>query len=470
MMLRRSRRTVPLVAALAFAAVAVPAQGAALKPNMTMVPPYQVQMTTDGSGASFVAFGAAISNKGPGILKVEGLLNPGSNPAQMDAKQILMTTNDLNTAHVDSEVDHVGTLQFSPSASHNHWHYLHFENYQLLSVPNLDFVAPTRKTGFCLSGLNKGAYCAGGNPNATQIGWNDNSGGNPNPSTSAMGIMPQGAPMTSNQSSSDDYDPTIEGQDIEITNVPNGRYCLSFTVNPDNKIVETNYADNGSSTFVDVGGTPGGTRTLSQPVDSEGDPVGFSSSSTCGLTKPIGGGGSGGSGSGSGGGNGSGSGGGTTAKVKALTRRMAAKLTRRALKTQLRHSPSGLTGVCRTHGKSKAVCKVSFSSAKAKYSGSVTITQKVRAGQLRWYYKISVKRVRRGACAASGKCPTRVRTKTTFGGVLGAKASSKAAVRAAGYSARRLPTRQDAAWPAWYLLKLNNTPTPLAPLPLPPVR
>ena len=442
-MSRRSRRTIPLVAAFALAAaVAAPAQGASLKPNLFMDPPYQVQMTTDGSGASFVAFGAAIGNRGPGILKVKATRPSGSD--LMDASQVLMTTNDLNTATVDSTVPNVGQLQFSPSPSHFHWHFLHFENYQLLSVPDLNFVAPTRKTGFCISGLNKGYYCAGGNPNETQMGQDPD--GSPTPGTTAMGLMPAGAPMTSNQSSSDDYGPTIEGQDIEITNLPSARYCLSFTVNPDDKLVETTTADNGSSAFIDVGGTPGGARTVSQPLDSEGDPIVFSNSSTCGLSKS-----------------------GPAPKVKPLTRRMAAKLTRRALRKSVRGKPSGVTGTCRTRGKSKAICTVSFRSAKARYRGSVTITQRVSTGQLRWYYKVNVKRTKRGACSSSGKCPSKVRTKNTFGGILGAGSSSKVALKAASYRSRRVPTLKGAAWPAWYLLKLNDTPRPNEPLPLPPV-
>jgi hypothetical protein len=421
-------------AAIAPAGVAGVASAApGIPPNLDMQAPYDIQKTTDGVGHSFVAFGVSITNRGPGVLKVVGKRPPHS--AQMDATQVLLTTDSVRTGVAAQTVPNVGKLQFSPSPSHFHWHFVHVEDYQLLSVPDLDFVAPTRKTGFCLSGLNKRSYCGGGLPALHTIGGPaaDTSPTTPNPRTWAMGMIVRDGPdaRLPNRSASDDYGPTIEGQDIEITGVPAARYCLSFVVNPDEKLVETSTTDNGSSAFVDIGGAPGSDRTVSLPPDTDAVPTVFADSATCGLAKPR-------------------------TRAAPLTRRSTAKLTTTALRKALA-APKGITGACRVKSADWAWCRVVFEQAGARYNGMVKITQRAASGQSRWFYKVDVKRSRTGSCAAVDQCPARIRTATLLGGLRGVnRAAARAALRIP--SGRRAPSKPGAAWKGSYLCKLN-TPT-----------
>jgi hypothetical protein len=430
-------------------------------PDIDMHEPSDVVMTTSGS-QSFVAFSSSVTNIGPGVLKVQGIRDPSS--PRMSTRQILLDTNSVDTGLPGQVVPNVGEFEFSPSPSHFHWHYLHFEDYMLLSVPNLDFVAPTRKTGFCISGLNKFAYCEGGDPDALQLGWNDSTI-MATQYSHAMGLVAKNGPdlgaagdPQGKHSADDDYGATVEGQDIEITNVPNGRYCLSFTVNPENKIVEANYNNNGASRLIDVGGTPGGARTVSVPTGTDAE---FEDSATCGLTKPSppptdpGG----GTTTPPGGGTTTPPGGGTvtppsqnTERVLApLTKRTSAKLATKGLKAKLPKSRS-VTGSCKLAGKNNAQCKVSFKLSGAPYRGTIDIKQKVLSGNGQWYYRLSVKRMRKTSCVKKkNACPASVKTRTLLGGVL--NTNPVAAKRALAVPSGRPAPLAGNAWPAWALPK-----------------
>jgi hypothetical protein len=411
-------------------------------PDIDMHAPGQVQQTSSG-GHTFVAFRSAVTNLGPGVLKVVGTRPAGSN--QMLSKQILLSTNSVSTGLKAGQVADVGRFEYSPSVDHNHWHYLRFEDYMLLSVPNLDFVAPTRKTGFCLSGLNKPFYCAGGKPQATSLGWPEGDDTNPLLAydySNGVGLVARSGPdlgktNPERRSADDDYGPSVEGQDIDITNVPAGRYCLSFVVNPDNKLREADYTNNGASKLIDVKDTPGGPRTLTLPTATPGNPVDFEGSGTCGLTKPVATPPTTGPGPGMTPPPTTDPGGpGTTPPapgptlpdpntgkglvIAPLTKPQAAKLTKTALKHKFKE-PRSLTGSCTLSGPNKAICKVKFKQTGAPYRGSVTITQKLRTADVNWYYKIDVRRTRRTTCAARKRaCPARVKTPTLLGGVVGA--------------------------------------------------
>jgi hypothetical protein len=445
------RRAVLLALALAVVA-AWPAHAAEVLPDIDMRAPSNVQLTTNG-GQSFVAFTSRVESRGPGILKLLGQRSDTSQDT-MSVTQVLLDGISVDSAKVARTVPDVGRMQFSPAGGHNHWHFLRFEDYMLLSVPDLNFVAPTRKTGFCLVGLNVGFGCGSNDTTRLQIGDPAEAtvGSGPFPATQAMGLLSGTAPgsdFNGNRSSVDVYQPTVEGQDIEITGIPNGRYCLSFVVNPEDRILETTTADNGASTLIDVGGTPGGTRTLAVGET-------FESSGTCGLTKP-----------------------GTTdpgtvdpgsspppeqappsdqtpptvqtppavqtpptdqtpaprtPRPPLLTMRKAAQLARTALSQKFR-SPRRLSRACRLIGAQHASCRVAFVQSGTRYRGNVGIKQLNRAGEWRWFYAIDVKRTAGTTC---GSCPQRVRTKTLLGGVLGVN-------RAAALRALSLPVGRPAA-------------------------
>jgi hypothetical protein len=270
-------------------------------------------------------------------------------------------------------------------------------------------------------------------------------------------IAPDGPDVGANRSTFDVYDPGVEGQDVEITGVPNGRYCLSFVANPEGRIVETTTQNNGASRLIDVGTGPGG-RTVSVGAA-------FDDSGTCGLTTspgapgavpdpaPAGGDPAGPSGdTPAAGGLGSSplsdpaSSGPTiptgTRRAPLLTMRKAAQLTRTALHQKFR-SPKHLSRACRLTAAQHASCKVSLQQSGARYRGTVGVKEVLGAGEWRWFYAIDVKRTRKAGCRT---CPARVRTKTLLGGVLGVNDAAAARVLSLP-AGRPAAVRPGTAWP-----------------------
>jgi hypothetical protein len=261
------------------------------------------------------------------------------------------------------------------------------------------------------------------------------------------------------RSTFDIYDPGIEGQDIEITHVPDGRYCLSFVANPEERIVEATTQNNGASRLIDVGTGPSG-RTVTTGAA-------FESSAACGLTagpgssdtpgpgpgggSPTGGSGPAASNPPAGGPTGTGTPSGATRAAPLLTMRKAAQLTRSALQQKFRR-PTGLSRACRLTAVRHASCKVAFQQGGARYRGRVGIKQALRGGEWRWFYAIDVKRTRRAGCRA---CPSRVRTKTLLGGVLGVNPAMARRVMALP-AGRPAGERPGAAWAQSRLCRISR--------------
>ena len=449
-------RAVSLAVALAIASCSV-AYGVELRPDVDMQAPSGIQVTT-ASGRSFVAFESRVDNHGPGVLKLLGQ-RPSTSTSTMSVTQVLLNTGSVSTGTVERAAPGVGTMQFSPAGGHNHWHLLRFEDYMLLSVPDLAFVAPTRKTGFCLSGLRLSFSCGSNDTSRLEIGDPAEAapGAGPAPDTEAMGlIVPNGPDFNGNRQSFDIYTPTVEGQDIEITGVPDGRYCLSFVANPEERIVETTTENNGASRLIDVG-TVGRSRSV-------GVGQAFDDSATCGLTTPAGTTGPGGAGPGpspAAPAPVSADSGitpapvppprGDTSRAPLLTMRTAAKLSRTALEQKFR-TPRRLSRACRLTRASHATCAVAFQQSAARYRGRVAIKQLLRGGEWKWFYAIDVRRTRRVGCRS---CPRRVKTKTLLGGVLGVDPA--AARRALSLPAGRpVPTRRGAAWADSRLCRISR--------------
>jgi hypothetical protein len=52
----------------------------------------------------------------------------------------------------------------------------------------------------------------------------------------------------------DDYVPEKEGQSIDVTGLPPGRYVLVHRANPDRELRERSYADNAASVLIELRG------------------------------------------------------------------------------------------------------------------------------------------------------------------------------------------------------------------------
>jgi hypothetical protein len=195
----------------------------------------QVKRMTFGDRTAFrLGFSSATANVGVGPLTLHG--------RREDRTRKTMSVNQIvdQTGGATRVVRDVGLMSFVVHPDHNHWHLLGFEKYELrragakTALPRRD-----RKTGFCLgdrftvpqapslTGFSRSPLqadlCGLGRPDllslftGISVGWGDR------------------------------YEAHIEGQFIDITGLPDGRYELVHRVNTDSRLAELDYTNNASS-------------------------------------------------------------------------------------------------------------------------------------------------------------------------------------------------------------------------------
>jgi len=127
----------------------------------------------------------------------------------------------------------VGALQYNFDPTHQHWHYLALDRYDLrIHDPSLAEVARDQKTGFCLvqsEDINP-SNCQQKNPSALSVS------------------------ETINPGFSDVYDPSRDGQYIDITGLK-GTYELVQWVNADCRLADSGPANHTWATVLDIDAT-----------------------------------------------------------------------------------------------------------------------------------------------------------------------------------------------------------------------
>jgi Lysyl oxidase len=169
-----------------------------------------------------LAFASTVDNAavaGPLIIKGHRL----STADPMMADQIIELSDGSQMTR-----PHMGQLiyeQYPDSLSHRHWHYKAFVRYQLRATSaGLPIVRPDNKAGFCLSDpMYAPDFCGSLKPEA-------------------LGVDEGLGPGTT-----DYYNPNLEGQYIDITDVPPGDYWLLHWVNSGKEICESDYANNAAA-------------------------------------------------------------------------------------------------------------------------------------------------------------------------------------------------------------------------------
>jgi hypothetical protein len=121
---------------------------------------------------------------------------------------------------------------FTYDSCHGHYHYKGFLTYSLLNGSG-QLIAGGAKIAFCIEDYQKFSSSAGPakfdcNHQGLTVGW------------------------------ADTYVATLDGQWIDITNVPPGNYFLKFVVDPDNRFAESNEGNNSGQIAVTIPGSGGG--------------------------------------------------------------------------------------------------------------------------------------------------------------------------------------------------------------------
>jgi Lysyl oxidase len=207
---------------LALAALALVLAGPL--PDLDQAPPQAVSVV-QRHGRLLLVFGSAVDNLGPGPLVVIG----------RRAWSVMRTWQVVGRRRYPLRV----RLRYVRSETHEHWHFPGFERYELRRLDGTLF-GRDRKTGFCLRdayetrALNRPpvwkSECLRGRPDAQAIREGISAG------------------------FGDDYVPEKEGQSIDVTGVPPGRYVLVHRVNPDRVLRERSYRNNAASALIALNG------------------------------------------------------------------------------------------------------------------------------------------------------------------------------------------------------------------------
>jgi Lysyl oxidase len=204
-------------------------------PDLDQAAPLGVSLV-ERHGRVLLVFGSAVDNVGPGPLVVEGRRVGGI----MHASQVIGDRSyTLRTP-----------LRYVRSNTHQHWHLAGFERYELRRAGAL--VGRDRKTGFCLND----AYETRALNHLPR--WNGECGrGHPEALTVREGIS---------AGFGDDYVPAREGQSIDVTGVPPGRYVIVHRANPGRTLRERSFSNNAASARIEL--REGRVRLLARCPDS----------------------------------------------------------------------------------------------------------------------------------------------------------------------------------------------------------
>jgi hypothetical protein len=207
-------------------------------PDLDPETPGQLTILPTGTAGHrhwLLGFSAAASNVGRGPLTITAN-RPNTSTPTMSAEQII-------SGSTPQVVSDVGEMRYVVSPTHNHWHLLHFMRYELRRAGTTHAVVRDRKSGFCLGDRYRAP-------------------GPPLPGAPAQPVLTGRCGLYEPESLSvsegisvgygDIYPAYVEFQDLPLDGLPDGRYVLVHTVNPEGRLRELSTANNSSSVLLDI--------------------------------------------------------------------------------------------------------------------------------------------------------------------------------------------------------------------------
>ena len=223
-----------------------------LLPDLVQSPPRALEVYRAGDTWR-LAFLSAVENNGRGPMLLVGSRPDQGDPAMSVEQLVRRSDGTTSTYPVDGEI------RFVQSETHRHWHFLDFERYEILTADG-DTVGRDEKTGFCLGDRYNASRSVRLPGEPEQPVWTQECGrGQPERLVVREGISP---------GYGDDYVPRLEGQSIEITGLPAGRYLLRHRVNVDRALRESDYGDNSAEVPFELTWSESGTPTVVAVYDS----------------------------------------------------------------------------------------------------------------------------------------------------------------------------------------------------------
>jgi hypothetical protein len=233
---------------LAAGATSAAGQGSPLRlPDLEQEEPGNLRLRVDRSGMTprvQLGFRSAVRNVGNGPLIIEGRRSTTRVPTMAAVQRVRRA--DGSTLVRPS----VGQLRYVRSVGHAHFHLLGFMRYELRRASDFRRVRPDQKTGFCLGDRYDVDPFARLPFEPAQAVFRTNCGlFSPRLRRVVEGISVGYA---------DVYHPHLEGQHIDITGLPTGRYWLVHRSDPERRLLESNRSNNTARLLIEVQRLRGG--------------------------------------------------------------------------------------------------------------------------------------------------------------------------------------------------------------------
>ncbi len=202
-----------------------------LLPDLRVSEPLELYIQTGVDGIREIRFSTTIANVGDGPLLMVG---------GFDATSMTVSTIQ-RIHHVDGRIEEYDVGRFVFDDDHDHWHLDDFITFELLALEADgglgEVIATTGKMTFCLADSHPVAE--------------------PPPNAAAK------AGVTSCDSDiqgisvgwEDIYIAELPGQELDIPDLPDGRYAIRSTVDPDQLLLETDNENNFTVSYVDIAGS-----------------------------------------------------------------------------------------------------------------------------------------------------------------------------------------------------------------------
>ncbi|MPZ71268.1 MAG: hypothetical protein GEU71_17350, partial [Actinobacteria bacterium] len=217
-------------------------------PDLEALPAWGISVQNKKNGKSFVTFGATVWTSGAADMVVEGFRRP--NAAIMDGFQYFH-----NGAGDVIGKSQVGTLEYDQRDGHNHWHFLQFAGYSLLTAEDATTGIRSTKEAFCLAPTDAIDLSLDGAAMNPQLGLSTACGSQN--SRWIREILPLGW--------GDTYFQGLPGQSFNITNLPNGTYWIEVEANPGGHLHEQTDANNVELREIQLSGKYGKRKVVVPP-------------------------------------------------------------------------------------------------------------------------------------------------------------------------------------------------------------